>query len=90
MYTTDLVELDRDDLGVYELGDGDKNTVYYGSGKVKMRLMDHLRKKDFPMAKFYRAEYFGDEHQCRAREEQLLKDYENAHGKVPVYNEKVT
>jgi len=74
---------------VYELADDTLNTVYYGSGKVKARLMDHLNKKECPMAKRYRVEYFGSEQESRTREEQLLRDYKSARGKLPMYNERI-
>lgn len=89
-YNTTLVSSDRDDFGVYELADDSKNTVYYGSGKVKTRLLDHLNKKECPMAKFYRVEYCSTETECKAKEQQLLEAYKNAHnGKFPMYNERI-
>jgi hypothetical protein len=84
-----MVKYDPDELGVYELGDETKNTVYYGSGKIKTRLMDHLNKEECPMARYYRFELFRTEEECRAREQQLLDDYKKAHGKLPMYNERL-
>ena len=85
-----FVESDHDEFGVYELGDDAKSTVYYGSGKLKTRLMDHLHKKECPLAKQYRHEYFGSEQASRAREEQLLGEYKATHGgKLPTYNERI-
>jgi len=88
-YNTTMVSSDRDDFGVYELADDSKNTVYYGSGKVKTRLLDHLNKKECPMARFYRVEYFSTETECREREQKLLEEYKKAHGKLPMYNERI-
>ncbi len=88
-YAPGFVESDRDELGVYELADDAKNTVYYGSGKIKTRLQDHLNKKECPLARYYRLEYLSTEAQCRAREEELLRDYEKAYGKLPMYNERM-
>jgi hypothetical protein len=65
------------------------STVYYGSGKVKTRLMDHLNKQECPMARFYRLEYLGSEQESKAREEELLRNYKNMHGKLPMYNERI-
>jgi antitoxin component YwqK of YwqJK toxin-antitoxin module len=87
-YLPGVVQYDRDELGVYELADDQKNTVYYGSGKIKTQLEYHLNKKECPLAKYYRLEYLSTEAQCRAREEELLRDYEKAHGKLPMYNER--
>lgn len=88
-YFASNVELDPDQLGVYELADEAKNAVYYGSGKVKTRLRDHLNKKECPLARYYRFELLSTEGQCRAREEELLKNYKAAHGKLPMYNERM-
>ena len=87
-YTSDVVAYDSDAFGVYELADENKNTVYYGSGKVKTRLQDHLNKKECPRARLYRIDNM-TETECRAREEQLLEEYKKAHGKLPMYNERV-
>lgn len=88
-YVPDVVTHDRDDLGVYELGDDAQNAVYYGSGNLKTRLQNHLNKKECPLARYYRFEYFSTEAECRAREEELLADYQRTHGKLPMYNERV-
>lgn len=88
-YSKGIVSFDPDKLGVYELADKDKNTVYYGSGKIKTRLLYHLNKKECPLARYYRFELFDTEEKCRAREKQLLADYKTKHGKLPMYNEKI-
>jgi hypothetical protein len=88
-YSTTLVVTETDDFGVYELGDENKNTVYYGSGKVKTRLLDHLNKKECPLARYYRVDYCSTEAECRAKEQQLLQAFKNIHGKLPIYNEKM-
>ena len=88
-YTKNMVQHDPDDLAVYELGDKDKKTVYYGSGKLKTRLLDHLNKKECPLARYYRFEKFSTEKECRAKEEALLGAYKKKHGKLPMYNERI-
>jgi hypothetical protein len=85
----ELVIIELDILGVYELGDESKNTVYYGNGKLETRLQDHLNKKDCPLARKYRTESFPTEAQCKAREEELLRDYQKTHGRFPMYNEQI-
>lgn len=89
LYIKSIVSIDPDKLGVYELGDYLLNTVYYGSGKIKTRLLDHLNKKECPMAKNYRFELFNTEAECRAREKALLEEYQKKHKKLPMYNEKI-
>jgi len=88
-YRESIVSTDKDDFGVYELIDGDEYVIYIGSGQVKTRLLDHLNKKEFPMAEQYRVEYCVTETECRIREQQLLQAYKNAHGKLPMYNERI-
>jgi len=81
----------RERVGVYELADDNKDTVYYGSGKVKARLLDHLNKKEYPLAKFYRVEYCSTETECKEKAQQLLEAYKEAHnGKLPIYNERIS
>jgi len=80
----------RERIGVYELADDSKDTVCYGSGKVKARLLDHLNKKECPLARFYRVEYCSAETECKAKEQQLLETYKKAHsGRLPIYNEEI-
>jgi len=88
-YKKAMASMDPDKLGVYELGDKDKKTVYYGSGKIKTRLLDHLNKKACPLARYYRFDLFKTEEECKAREEELLKAYKQQHGKLPMYNERI-
>jgi predicted GIY-YIG superfamily endonuclease len=88
-YVSEVVTYDRDNPGVYELADDTKNTLYYGSGKLKTRLQDHLNKKECPLAKYYRFEYLSTEAQCKVREEELLTEYQKTHGRLPMYNERV-
>jgi hypothetical protein len=88
-YRENLVKSDRDDFGVYELADEYNNTVYYGSGKIRTRLLSHLNKKEFPVARCYRMEYTSCEADCRRKEEQLLHAYKKTHGKPPMYNERI-
>ena len=77
----------RKRIGVYELADDSKDTVYYGSGQVKARLLDHLNRKECPLARFYRVEYCSTEAECKAKEQQLLETYKKAHnGQLPIYN----
>jgi hypothetical protein len=79
----------RERIGVYELADGNKDTVYYGGGKVKARILDHLNKKEFPLTRFYRVEYCSTETECKTKEQQLLDAYKKAHcGQPPIYNKR--
>jgi len=84
-----MVSTDPDELGVYELGDESKNTMYYGKGKIKTRLMDHLNKKECPLARYYRYEKLSTEAECERREKELIENYMRIHGKYPMYNERM-
>jgi myo-inositol-1-phosphate synthase len=89
-YNETNASTEPDDFGVYELGDENKETVYYGSGKIKTRLLNHLNKKECPLARFYRIEVLGSEDASKAKEKALLEDYKRAHdGKLPIYNERI-
>ena len=88
-YNDGMVTSDRDELGIYELADENKNTVYYGSGKLKTRLQEHLSKKECPMARFYRIDYYSSETEPRTQEQRLLEEYKRVHGKLPMYNERI-
>lgn len=83
-FKKEQIEHDRDKLGVYELGDENKNTVYYGIGRIKTRLLDHLSRKECLMARYYRFELFSSREECRARERKLLEDYIRKHGRLPI------
>jgi hypothetical protein len=79
----------RERIGVYELADDSKATVYYGSGQVKTRLLDHLNKKEWSLAKFYRVDYCSTEAECKTKEQQLLEAYKKEHnGQLPTYNKR--
>ena len=87
--TKRIASIETNKLGVYELVNSFYNTVYYGSGKIKTRLLDHLNRKDCPMAKNYHFELINSEAECRAREKALLEEYQKNHDKLPMYNEKI-
>ena len=88
-FTKRIVSIELDKLGVYELVNSFHYTVYYGRGKIKTRLLDHLNKKEFPMARNYRVELFNTEVECRAREKALLEEYQKKHENLPMYNKKI-
>jgi len=86
-YDPSIIAYSPDELGVYELGDEAKTTVYYGSGKIRTRLLEHLNQNEFPMARYYRFELFGTEEECKVRVQQLLDDYKKRYDILPMYNE---
>lgn len=87
-YTLSIIRYCPDELGVYELGNEEKITLYYGYGKIKTRLLEHLNQNDFPMSRYFRFELFETEEECRLRKRLLLHEYEKKHDILPVYNER--
>ena len=87
-YYAASVSLDSDVYGVYELGDVNKEIVYVGSGKVKNRLLCHLEKKEFPLARYYRYSIIGGEESSKLRESEILQEYRESMDRFPLYNGK--
>ena len=85
-YNLIMASTESDDLGVYELADEHKNTVYYGSGKLKTELIDHLNRGEHSSVKFYRVEILGCDEKCSERLEALLVEYRKLHGHLSTYN----
>jgi hypothetical protein len=77
-----------DELGIYELGDEEKITLYYGYGKIRTRLLEHIDQNEFSMARYFRFELFETEEECRVRKRLLLHEYEEEHDILPHYNER--
>src|SRR5436309_12619122 len=82
------VESDRDDPGVYEMGDASDSVVYIGSSDaLKRRLKEQLSESGTCIRKNtvrYRIEYTKD---YQARERQLYDKHIKIHGKPPKCNE---
>lgn len=82
------VESDRDDPGVYEMGDASDSVVYIGSSDaLKRRLKEHLSESGTCIRKNtvrYRIEYTKD---YQARERQLYDKHVKIHGEPPQCNE---
>lgn len=89
-YTLNLVEMERDAPGVYELGNPGKNVVFIGrSSKVRSSLIEHLGESVGSClrryATRYRVEYTPT---FRKREEELFAEHVKLHGKLPRCNER--
>lgn len=65
------------------------NTVYIEGGKLQTRLLGHLDKKEFPVAKYYRVQVCVSEEECREKKQKLLDEYKRQYGKLPMYNERI-
>ena len=86
-FSDSIVEYERDEGGVYELGDSDGTVVYIGkSNKVKRRLKEHLEESGTCIkrnAKKYRVEYTKN---YRKREYELYQEHIRLHGEKPLCN----
>lgn len=88
-FSDGVVDLDKDDSGVYELGDANDNIVYIGSAdKLKRRLKEHLSASAKVCiknnAKRYRIDYRSD---YLAEEKRLYDAYVKANGVAPKCND---
>ena len=90
-YRQDMIRTDRNEFGVFELADDNETTLFIGSGKVKTKLLEHLKKNDYPLATRYRIDCCETEESSRAKAKHLLEAYKAVRdGKLPLYNEKTT
>ena len=89
-YTLNLIELEKDAPGVFELGNPGKNVIFIASSpKVRTRLLEHLQESASSCltryATRYRVEYTTN---FRKREEELFQQHVKLHGKAPRCNER--
>ncbi|MGE5327078.1 MAG: hypothetical protein ACM3NO_08565 [Deltaproteobacteria bacterium] len=89
-YTANLVEMEKDAPGVFELGNPGKNVIFIASSpKVRASLLEHLEESVGScirrFATRYRVEYTFT---YRKREEELIQEHVKLHGKLPRCNER--
>ncbi len=86
-FSRGTVESDRDDPGVYEMGNASDSVVYIGSSDaLRRRLKEHLSESGTCIRKNtvrYRIEYTKD---YQARERQLYDQHVKIHGEPPQCN----
>lgn len=89
-YNPSIIAYSPDKLGIYELGDGERITMYYGYGKIRTRLLEHLNRNEYPMARYFSFELLETEEECEARVQQLSLShkYQKRYGILPHYNER--
>lgn len=75
-------------LGVHELADEEKITLYYGYGEIRTKLLEHLKKKELPLVRYFRFEKLETDEECVLREQKLLHDYQGRFDILPLYNER--
>ena len=83
-----MVDTERDEGGVYELGDGAQHVTYIGSSnQVRRRLREHLGEPGYTCigkATCYRVEYTPN---YRHRERELYDEHVRRHGRGPACND---
>jgi hypothetical protein len=84
-----VIEVDRDDPGVYELGDKNGTVIYIGSSsELRRRLKEHLNEASNTCIRqnttHYRIEYTAA---YKGRERELVQAYVRMHGKPPACND---
>jgi len=87
-FNRSIIAYSPDKLGVYELGDEERITLYYGYGKIRTKLLEHLNKKECLRARYFRFELLETEEECMIRIQQLLHEYQNRFDILPLYNER--
>jgi len=75
-------------IGVYEVDDMLMETVYYGEGNIRERLLYHLQNREFPKGYWFRFEETNSKQRAVQRQNALLEEYKRRHGKYPMYNER--
>lgn len=88
-FAEDVIKLDRDDPGVYELGNDAGSVVYIGSSnELRRRLLEHLNEAAGTCIKRhttkYRMEYTKD---YKVRERELYDEHVRINGKPPQCND---
>lgn len=85
-------ENERDDPGVYELGNrGTDETFYFGSGPVLSSLLEHFPDGSSPVppTSGYRVVYLEDEEEARERQRSLLEEFHEQWGHLPRFNDEI-
>jgi hypothetical protein len=88
LFTKSIVELEREDHGVYELLDVSDNILYIGYGNIRSSLLSHFADGSHPIdgAFNFSAEYTWDEERSKRRQKQELAKYHEANKKYPKFN----
>lgn len=78
-----------DSHGVYALADEHKKTTYIGEGKIRIKLLIHLKPgSDSTLdAKFFKYEETHNEHGAKRRHDEELSRYRAIYGDFPRFNQ---
>ena len=88
LFTKSIVDLERDDSGVYELLDSSDNIMYIGCGKIRCALMTHFADGKVPIdgAFNFSVEYTWDEEKSKKRQREELAKFYEKNKRYPKYN----
>lgn len=88
LFTKSIVELERDDYGVYELLDSSDRILYIGYGKIHCTLMTHFADDKDPISGAFNfsVEYTWDEEKSKKRQREELDKYYITNKRYPKYN----
>lgn len=88
LFRKSIVQLERDDSGIYELLDPSDTITYIGYGKIHCSLMEHFTDGKFPIKDTwsFSVEYTWDEEKAKNRQQEELKKYYKKHNCYPKFN----
>jgi len=88
IFTKSIVDLERDDYGVYELLDVSDKILYVGYGKIRCSLMTHFADGKEPVGNAFNfsVEYTWDEVKAKKQHKDELDKFYEKNKKYPRYN----
>lgn len=88
LFSKAIVDLERDDYGVYELLDRSDNILYIGYGKIHCALMTHFADGKEPIGGVFNfsVEYTWDEEKSKKRQREELAKFYEKNNRYPKYN----
>jgi len=88
LFSKSIVDLEREDYGVYELLDSSDEILYIGYGSVRSSLMTHFADGKEPVhgAFNFSVEYTWDEEKSKKRQKEELDRFYQTNKRYPKFN----
>jgi len=88
LFTKSIVELERDDYGIYEILDRLDKVLYIGYGRIYDSLITHFADGQEPIADAFNfsVEYTWDEEKSKKRQREELNKFYEINKRYPKYN----
>lgn len=88
LYTKSIVNLERDEYGVYELLDRSYNIIFIYHGKICNSLLKHFEDDTHPIAeaRLFSVEYTWTREKSEQRYKQEFEKHHEEHGRYPKFN----